>query len=649
MRVDINPFYSRASEAIGVDDRFIKLFSPEALDILGSNANQVWEMVNVFRSSPGGGKTTLLRLFIPEILLSIKDKSRGRDEQAIEILKKLQVLTVFDNKYNPMVIGTLIPFTSEYSTLEHLKIDESQKGKIFFSLLNVRVILSVLSSICKIHKLSFPDDLNRITITQDPSKIGFNPLRTKANAREIYDWCCESEERICNEIDSIYLTPDSSNEKVTGLYSLELLDPANIRIDNASIKERVLIMFDDVHNLGANQRSTLLNGLITKRPLVNVWIAERLQALSMDEIISDGNTLNRDYNLITLEQYWNKHFNTYEKLIRSIAQKRLSTITEGEPTSLATYLSEEYDQESIKVVDKHLEALIARIKKKFGRDPKFAAWINNREESEGEPVEKLTEWRSLEILLYRELGKQQQTLQFEQALDEEELGHQDGSDVRDAAKLFLNYEFGFPYYFGVPKISRLSSSNVEQFLTICGKLFENIVIEHVKKISRNNQSPIHISTKKQEFFIKKLAEEKWKEMDTRVPNSTVIKRFINNIGEFCREQTYTPNAWNSPGINGIAITMAERNLLKDVALSDESHQYHELAKCIATCIAYNLIDFRLNYKSKNRFMMVLYLNRLYCCRYGLPLANGKFRERKLNDLKDWVKNSRPVKKYELDL
>lgn len=646
MRVNINPFYSRASESIGLDDHFIKLFSPDVLDIIDSNSNQIWSMVNIFRSSPGGGKTTLLRLFTPEILLGIKEKSRAKDDQAIDILKKLQNQNVYDAKINPIIIGTHISFTSEYSTLEYLNIDASQKEKLFFSLLNVRVILSVLSSICKIRQLIFPEDLGKITITQDPSKIGFNPLRLISNANEIYKWCCESEERICNEIDSIYLTPDSSNDKATDMYSLQLLNPINIKIEGVPIKEKILVMFDDVHNLSSHQRSRLLDNIIKQRPQVNVWLSERLQALSMDEIISEGNIHNRDFNIISIEQYWNTKALNYEKFIKSIAHKRLSTITEGEPNNISTYLSEDFDTEIIKKAEQHLTIVIDRIKNKF-REPKYQAWISSKESFEGELIEKLIEWRSLEILLYRDRGKQQQTLQFDEILDSTELTYQNGSDVKEAARLFLNYEILLPYYYGISKIGRLSSSNVEQFLTICGKIFENIVLEHVKRISRNNQTSINISSRKQEFFIKKLTSEKWNELDIRVPGSETVKRFMNNIGEFCKEQTLTPNAWNSPGINGIAITMGERNILKNSALTDDSHQYNELAKCIATCIAYNLIDFKLNYKCKGKEMMVLYINRLYCVQYGLPLANGHFKERKLKDLKGWLTSTKPHKNYEL--
>ena len=638
MRININPFYSRASEAIGLDDRFIKLFSADILDIF--NDRQIWDIVNIFRSSPGGGKTTLLRLFTPEILLNIKEKSKQKDEQSIEIFKRLASLNAYDEKGNPIVIGTLIPFTSEYSTLEYLTIEKAEKVRLFFALLNVRIVLSVLHSICAIKKIKFPDDLDKISIHQNPSKVGFNPLRNISDGKKIYDWCCSAEETISTEIDSIYLTTNDQEDKSNDLYSLQLLNPEYIKIEGQPITERILIMLDDVHNLSSNQREILMKSIVDKRPIVNVWLSERLRALSMEEIISEGNIANRDFNIITLEQFWNSKYDKFEKFTKSVAQKRLSTIIEGESTNFATYLSEEFDPESLQNWGKSLVELKKDIKEKFGRDSKYQKWIQSREEFDGDTVEQLIEWKSLEILLYRDSGKQQQTFAFDDVLNEDELEQQDGTDVKEAARLFLHKDSSLPYYYGISKVSRLSSCNIEQFLTISGKLFEVIVINHLKRISKSTSTTgINIAPKRQENAIKKLCDEKWKELDIRVPSAKEIKIFLDHIGEFCREQTYTKNAWNSPGINGIAITMHERNLLKEKALNDPSNEYHTLAKYIATCIAYNLIDFKLDYKCKGKLFMILYLNRLYCVKYKLPLNNGKFKERKLADLTKWATNN----------
>ena len=65
-----NPFKMRASEKIESDVNFISLYSPEILlKIKEINAETpIWNYSTFFISSPGGGKTSLLRLFSPTIL-----------------------------------------------------------------------------------------------------------------------------------------------------------------------------------------------------------------------------------------------------------------------------------------------------------------------------------------------------------------------------------------------------------------------------------------------------------------------------------------------------------------------------------------------------------------------------------------------------
>ncbi len=646
MRVDINPFFSRTSQSIGVDDTFIKLFSPDVLDIF-DDSKPVWNIVNIIRSSPGGGKTTLLRLFTPEIILRIKNRQKD-ESQLLEIYKKLKMLGVYDKHDNPLVIGTMIPFTNEYSTLEYLNINEGEKKHLFFSLLNTRIILSVLYSLCKIKDIDFPDDLSRVLINQNPAMTGYNPLRNINNGKDIYNWCCENEEKICNDIDNVNLTSSLEFEKSSDLYALHLFDHKNIFFDGQPIIERILVMLDDVHNLSSSQRSVLMKNIIDRRPLVNIWVSERLQALSMEEIISEGNTESRDFVIVNLEQHWSKG-NKFQKFATSVAEKRLSTITEGESTNFSTYLSETLDKEYREEAKRYIGIIKERIIKNFSQ-AKYRKWIETRENYEGDEIATLLEWRRLEILLYRDIGKDQQIIQFEDFLDESSLEAQDDSEIENGARLFLHDEFKFPYYYGFQKVSRLASSNIEQFLNISGKLFDAITTNQLKKISQNKSESVHIAPKKQDQLIKKIADEKWKELDIRVPSATDIKIFIDNIAEFCRQETYKPNAWNSPGINSIAISMNDRSILKDKAIKDHKHTYHMLAKCIAICIAYNILDFKLNYKqgAKGNLLMILSINRIYCAKYGLPLNNGKFKARKLNDLKRFLRKS-DFKNNTLDL
>ncbi len=60
-----------------------------------------------------------------------------------------------------------------------------------------------------------------------------------------------------------------------------------------------------------------------------------------------------------------------------------------------------------------------------------------------------------------------------------------------------------------------------------------------------------------------------------------------------------------------------------------------------------LVD-RLNHKCKGREWMVLYLNRMSCVHYNLPLDYGGFKEKSLDDLCDWIeKGSRQFRKREI--
>jgi hypothetical protein len=67
----------QTSEQIELDVDFLHLFSYEALDLLSKE--DLWNRVHIFQSTPGGGKTSLLRLFTPGALLTLL-AHRGAEE-----------------------------------------------------------------------------------------------------------------------------------------------------------------------------------------------------------------------------------------------------------------------------------------------------------------------------------------------------------------------------------------------------------------------------------------------------------------------------------------------------------------------------------------------------------------------------------------
>lgn len=632
MRVDINPFYTRASDNIDSEERFIKLFSPEILQIF--KEFPIWTAVNILRSSPGGGKTTLLKIFSPRVLKSIKN-SKNHDNHSKELFNILRELKVFDSKGIPQIAAGLTPFNTQYTTLEYLNLTETQKIRLFCSLLNIRIILSVLKSVCEIKDLSYPKDLVRLTFAEVGNLETPVHLRHLSNGFQLYNWATNEEEKIFDQIDSIH---SEINETLKGgdtLFALDFLSPSNLLLDARNLNLGIVVMLDDVHNLSNQQREFLVNTIINKRPKVNTWISERLKALTMEELLSAGSKSGRDMNIIELENFWSRKNSQFEKFAKSVANRRVEIAFDSKK-DFASFLSVKMAPKYSDIIQDALQVVAGRIKKRFGGNPKYDGWIKIKEELDEEPYEKLVEWRMLEILLNRDRNKTQQTFDFD-TLEVNSLEEQEGNDVKVAAQLFLHDEFKIPFYYGFPTICRLASSNIEQFLNIAGELFDIILENSVKQIINPNHSLI-LSPEKQEEVVKKIVTQKWKDLNVSIPNSEIVKKLLDAIGEHCRLETFLPNAWNSPGINGIAITMAERNEIKNSYLKDKSHPYYKLSKYLSICFAYNLIDFKLNYKCQKKDWMVMYLNRIYCAKYNLPLYNGKFSKKKIKDLALWVNN-----------
>jgi hypothetical protein len=88
MKEPRNPFRLRASEHIESDTTFLHLFGPGMLDLLPKE--RLLDNVRILRSAPGGGKTSLMRLFTPSVLLALH-AYRTREE-CRELYQRMQEL-----------------------------------------------------------------------------------------------------------------------------------------------------------------------------------------------------------------------------------------------------------------------------------------------------------------------------------------------------------------------------------------------------------------------------------------------------------------------------------------------------------------------------------------------------------------------------
>jgi hypothetical protein len=391
-------------------------------------------------------------------------------------------------------------------------------------------------------------------------------------------------------------------------------------------------MLDDVNKLSRYQRTKLLSLITDGRAPTKVWLAERLESLSTKELMSDGAIEGREWNSIYLESYWRNHPKRFESFARIVANKRADTASDGQIGYFAGCL-----QESPNVTDLHkrlagsLETVSDRVRKRVAAKNRYKEWLASKDATQGSYSDKLLSWRSFEILIERDLRKLQMTLDLE--LTNEDLRAQEQSDVRTAAELFLYNEFRFPYYYGFSRLCSMASCNVEQFLSLAGELFEWIISKSLISFYRY---PPEISVEKQENILKNVIKQKWKEIVRRVSNPNDVRLLLESIGKFCNSETYQPNAPYSPGVNGIAIKMSDCDLLQNSEYHKKPPDYIRLAKAISTCISYNMLEAKLDHKCKGQRWMVLYLNRMLCVQFDLPLQYGGWREKSLNELSSWL-------------
>ena len=251
----------------------------------------------------------------------------------------------------------------------------------------------------------------------------------------------------------------------------------------------------------------------------------------------------------------------------------------------------------------------------------------------GTAYERAVAWQTIDILISRESRRAQ--LAFEFPLTPEELQKKDDSAARSAAELFLANRFGLPYYFGVSRLASLASSNIEQFLATAGELFEESSSAAILK------RPYQLSSKRQHTILKRTAKQWWEQDVLRsLPLQSEVRRFVESIGRFAHRETFQPNAPYAPGVTGISITMAEREMLRDEGFLAGRSDLKHLAEVIAICLAHNIIEAELDRSQGYERRMLLYLNRLLCCHFDLPLQYGgwaRAKARRISALDDgWL-------------
>ena len=627
MREPRNPFRLRRSESIDTDAAFLTLFEPGILDVVSQGS--LWDSVHILRSAAGGGKTSLIRLFTPSSLLALS--ARRTDDRIRELHQRMKELDAIDDT-GPKVLGVMLMCGHGYSMLQDLEVEQSRKDRLFFGLLNARIILAVLRGTLALKELPFPAALDKVSISLSAKPPSLQHLTFPCSGQILHQWAEEREATLCESLDSLGPLQADVLPGDDSMHSLDIIQPSNLQIDGRPVAERVLLMMDDIHKLTSHQRSLLIQTVIDARSPVGVWIAERFEALSAKEMFSSGAAQGRDYgSTIEIESFWRAKPEKFERLAMKVADRRVDAASDTEVDSFRSCLQ---DSLSGPQWDARFEGIAAdvaeRVRQKHGTKERFREWIKIREQNSGTARERATDWRGLEILIERELAKKQKGLFDQEPLGEEDLGERDDSSLANAAELFLAKEFKLPYYFGPDRISRLASLNIQQFLGLGSEIFEeSSAAELLRK-------PVALPAERQHSLMKSMAKQLWDEIPRKVRHGRELRQFIESVGKFAHWYTYRPTAPNDPGVTGTAIKMSERALLLNESISGSRKDMVRLADTLASALAHNLLVAQLDYNCKKEKWMLLNLNRLLCVHFDLPLGYGLYKEKPLQTLSQWL-------------
>ncbi|PYY38034.1 hypothetical protein DEJ16_06910 [Curtobacterium sp. MCJR17_055] len=635
-----NPFRSRYTEMQRDRAGFLTTFSTTMLEAL-PDAAVAWNRLVVLRSAPGAGKTSMLRMLTPDNLAAFR--SPTRDDHLEELRSALNSSGVLSDG-RPQLLGLMVSVGRDYRSLVDLGPQGAGALKIFFKLLDARILTRAVEAALTATDQRFPDGASSVEFQPNAgpdteraralAKRLFNIDNAPFNGQQILDQLREKERTVLDLLGSLMPVDWESVDGHPDLLSLEFLATTRIFINGSELHARPVLLFDDVHDLDPDQRTALYNALIVREPRVGRWIAERRSAVPLNELLI-GRTEGREYSLIEIEKHLDRPFKQ-RQIMTAIADSRAMRplLSQGRNELFSMLLS---NTESIP--DGLMERALAEAERDASAaveaHPEHRQWLARlTEQGEAQSVlERAVGFRELRILIERNLNRQAPTLfDFVEELDPDRADKLSSSSTRAAAKLFLAREQNIPYYFGPNVLAELSSRNIEQYLALAGDQFDLIL----SALMIRGRSP-YLLASEQDVRVRRGSKEMWNTIPRRIPNGMDVQALLYSIAERGRAETYQPTAPYAPGVTGMALEWSEAQRLFRAPQQDSNLE--RLRNAFGQAVANNLLETTAEPQSvKNSRFQVFYLNRMLLPHFSLPLQRGGFREQSVaRTLNRWTR------------
>lgn len=622
-----NPFLERMSERTS-DQEFVRLFSPKILEKLAEDAFE--GAVHMFRSPPGGGKTTLLRAFTPSALRGFWHARRA--PEMTESYQRLVAHQVLSEQDGPQVLGVLLSCASGYADLPPSA--ALDREGLFRALLDCRVVLRALRSLATLLERSSTAQLDDIRLEYDSSANDLKSIPTQGSAAHLISWAEQRERAVYADLDSIASKNTIGMQPTVRFEGVLWLQSVRFVFEGKEVAPRRLLMIDDVHKLRRKQRTMLIEELTEIRPSIPIWLAERSIALG-EELLAQGTREGRDLRHYALEELWNTGKGQYQfsTFAQNILDRRLDAQAEIPAGVFSQYLRAALQTDDVRnQIDKGF-AIFRDDVVRYKNNPRYVDWVAQAEGKLADfSLESLHELYTTRILLARDIHKRQMSLELG-PLSTEELEQRDSSQVGGAAEIFLHEELNIPYYFGIDRLCAMATSNVEELLSLAATLYDGL---RAKQILRRTE--LLLSPHEQEKLLKENAKRKRDFIPKNHTEGNRAQHLLDAIGSYCRERTFLPNAPYAPGVTGVRLSTSEQTKLNSGRLGELGQR---LKRVLAECAAENLLVPRQSAASTSRDSgTVFYLNRTLCAHYDLPLQTGGWQDVDGDKLIEWMERGR---------
>ena len=622
-----NPFLERMSERTASDQEFVRLFSPKILERLPDDVFK--GAVYVFRSPPGGGKTTLLRALTPTALRAFWHARKSSDMG--DAFQRLVARGVLNETAGPQMLGVMLSCASGYADLPP-GASFTQEG-LFRALLDCRIVLRALRSLALLLGLGSAEHLDNIRLVYDDNAKDLKSIPLASTAGELVRWAEQRERGVYAQLDSIAGPNDEVLPAHIRFEGVLWLQGVRFIRDGKVVETQRLLMIDDLHKLRRKQREMLIEEMTELRPSIPVWLAERSIALGT-ELLAQGAREGRDLREFSLNSFGTPGGVSIEFLsfAQNILDRRLDRQSAIPSGSFGQYLRTAFQAEGMTEQVSRGIALFRDETQRYRSNRQYAEWFERADrQTESASVDALWELYITRILIARNEGKRQMALELG-PLPAEEIEDRDNSQVQGAAEIFMHDELNIPYYFGIERLCVMASNNVEELLNLASALYEGL---QAKQVLRKE---LVISPSEQEKLLKDSAKRKRDFIPKTHTAGTRAQRLLDAIGAYCRKRTFLPNAPYAPGVTGIRLTHVEMVKLRGME-GPSADMRKTLHKVLSECVAENLLVSRPSAASVSREGgTVFYLNRTLCAHYGLPLQMGGWQDVKIEDLIAWMQH-----------